>query len=100
MTRQRIRPSLESAVYDGCPYCEGKGSIKSVTTMAIETIKEVKKALNHSKDKVLNVYVHPQVAERLAHAENRSIRELEQTFRSRIIVLPDLSLHREDFNIT
>ena len=100
MTRQRIRPSLESAVYDACPYCEGKGIIKSVITMAIQTIKEVKKALNHSKDKVLNVYTHPQVAERLLHEEQRSIRELEQTSKSRVIVLADPSLHREDINIT
>ena len=100
MTRQRIRPSLESAVYDSCPYCEGKGIIKSVITMAIQTIKEVKKALNHSKDKVLNVYAHAQVAERLLHEEQRSIRELEQASKSRIIVLTDPSLHREDVNIT
>lgn len=100
MTRQRIRPSLESAVYDSCPYCEGKGIIKSVTTMTIEAIKEVKKAMNHSKDKVLNVYTHPQVAERLLHEDQRSIRELEHRSRSRIIVLSDPSLHREDVNIT
>ncbi len=100
MTRQRIRPSLESAVYDGCPYCEGKGIIKSVITMAIQTIKEVKKALNHSKDRVLNVYTHPQVAERLLHEEQRSIQELEQASKSRVIVLADPSLHREDVNIT
>ena len=29
MTRQRIRPSLESAVYDTCDYCQGKGLVKS-----------------------------------------------------------------------
>ena len=100
MTRQRIRPSLESAVYDGCPYCEGKGIIKSVTTMTIETIKEIKKALNHSRDKVLNVYAHPQVVERLLHEQQRSIRDLEHQSKSRIIVLADPSLHREDVNIT
>ncbi|MBI4394845.1 MAG: Rne/Rng family ribonuclease [Candidatus Omnitrophica bacterium] len=100
MTRQRIRPSLESAVYDSCPYCEGKGIIKSVITMAIQAIKEVKKALNHSRDKVLNVYAHPQVVERLVREEQKSIRELEQASKSRIIILPDPSLHREDINIT
>ncbi len=100
MTRQRVRPSLESAVYENCPYCGGKGTIKSITTMAIQTIKEVKKALNHSKDKVLNVYTHPSVAERLLHEEQTSIRELEQASKSRIIVLADPSLHREDVNVT
>lgn len=100
MTRQRIRPSLESAVYGSCPYCEGKGIVKSVTTMAIQTIKEIKKTLNHSKDKVLNVYVHPHVAERLLHEEQKALREIARSSRSRIIVLADPSLHREDANIT
>ena len=100
MTRQRIRPSLESAVYGSCPYCEGKGTVKSVTTMAIQTIKEIKKTLNHSKDKVLNVYVHPHVAERLLHEEQKALAEIARSSRGRVIVLADPSLHREDANIT
>ena len=74
--------------------------IKSVTTMVIQSIKEVKKALNHSRDKVLNVYAHPQIAERLLNDEQKSLRELGQALNSRIIVLADPSLHREDVNIT
>ena len=100
MTRQRIRPSLESAVYDACPYCLGKGMIKSANTMSIQTIKEIKKALNSSKGKVLNVYVHPDVAERLLNQEQRAIQELERVQKSRILVLADPALHLEDVNIT
>ncbi len=100
MTRQRIRPSLESAVYDSCPYCEGKGIVKSVTTMTIHAIKELRKALNHSKDKVINVYLHPDVAERLLTKEHQSMKELEQRTRSHIYVMSDPGLHREDMNIT
>lgn len=100
MTRQRIRASLESAVYDSCPYCEGKGIVKSVTTMTIQAIKEMKKTLNGVKNKVVNVYLHPEVAERMLRQEQRSIRELEHSARSRIFILADPSLHREDTNIT
>ncbi len=100
MTRQRIRPSLESAVYDACPYCLGKGVVKSANTMSIQTVKEVKKTMNSSKGKVLNVYVHPDVADRLLHQEQKSIEELERASRSRILVLADPSLHLEDVNIT
>jgi ribonuclease G len=100
MTRQRIRPSLESAVYGTCPYCEGKGIVKTVTTMTIDAIKDIRKTLNTSQNKVLNVYVHPQVAERLLNEEQKSIRDLARKSSSRIIVLADPSLHREDTNIT
>ena len=100
MTRQRVRPSLESAVYDACPYCEGKGIVKSATTMAIQSVKEVRKAVGEGGSKVLNVYVHPRVAERLLHQEKRAVHEIERSTRSRIHIFPEPSNHLEDVNIT
>ena len=100
MTRQRIRPSLESAVYDACPYCEGKGMVKSATTMAIQTVKEIRKSIGTAHSKILNVYVHPRVAERLLHQEKKAVESIERNARSRILVLPEPSLHLEDINIT
>ena len=100
MTRQRIRPSLESAVYDPCPYCEAKGIVKSVTTMTIQAVKEIKKTINHSKNKVYNVYLHPDVASRILQTEQAGLKTIEKESQSKIFVLSDPSLHREDVNIT
>ena len=100
MTRQRVRPSLESAVYDSCPYCEGKGMVKSATTMAIQSVKEVRKAIGTSQSKILNVYVHPRVAERLQHQEKKAVQGIERSSRSRINIFSEASLHMEDVNIT
>lgn len=100
MTRQRIRPSLESAVYDTCPYCEGKGMVKSNATMAIQVIRELRKALRDSRDRIVNAYVHPEVAERLLQQEKNALRHLEKNTGSRISVYSEPSAHREDVNIT
>ncbi len=100
MTRQRIRPSLESAVYDTCPYCEGKGMVKSTATMSIQVIRDLKRALGESKDRILNAYVHPDVAERLVQQEKKSLRHLEKITGSKISVSPEPGAHREDVNIT
>jgi len=100
MTRQRVRPSLESAVYNTCPYCEGKGMVKSPTTMAIQTIKELRKSLGHSHGRTVNTYVHPDVCQRLLHQERKAIQGLERQNRSKIFIFPDSSLHMEDVNIT
>ena len=35
MTRQRHTESVRSAVYDDCPYCKGRGKVKSVVTMSV-----------------------------------------------------------------
>lgn len=100
MTRQRIRPSLESAVYDTCPYCEGKGMVKSNTTMAIKVIRDLRRAMRESKDRIVNVYVHPDVAERLLQQERKALRFLEKSTGSRISVYSEPTAHREDINIT
>ncbi|MFA5159030.1 MAG: Rne/Rng family ribonuclease [Candidatus Omnitrophota bacterium] len=100
MTRQRMRPSLESAVYDTCPYCEGKGNIKSTATMSIQVIRELRKSLKDSRDRIVNAYVHPDVAERLLQQEKKALRYLEKSTGSRISIYSEPTAHREDINIT
>ena len=36
MTRQRHSESVHAAVYDDCPYCKGRGKVKSALTMSVE----------------------------------------------------------------
>ena len=100
MTRQRMRPSLESAVYDTCPYCEGKGNIKSTATMSIQVIRELRKSLKDSRDRIVNAYVHPDVAERLLQQEKKALRYLEKSTGGRISIYSEPTAHREDINIT
>jgi len=100
MTRQRIKGSLESSVYKACPYCQGKGNVKSETTMAIQTIKELRKSLAHSTGRMINAYVHPSVAERLLNQEKQALSHLERDTKSRIFIFSEASLHLEDINIT
>ena len=36
MTRQRHTESVRASVYDDCPYCKGRGKVKSALTMSVE----------------------------------------------------------------
>ena len=36
MTRQRMQESVSSGLYTDCPYCRGKGIVKSATTISVE----------------------------------------------------------------
>jgi len=100
MTRQRIKASHESAVHRGCPYCNGRGFVKSPSSMAIQTIRDIRKALGHSNGRMVNAYVHPSVSERLLNQEKRALQEIENQKNSRIFVFPEPSMHVEDINIT
>lgn len=100
MTRQRIRPSHESHIFDNCNYCDGNGVVKSATTMAIETVRELRRSIGTSKGRILNAYVHPEVSKRMMDHEKKALQYLERTTQSKIYLFAEPSLHIEDVNIT
>ncbi|KAB2646840.1 MAG: Rne/Rng family ribonuclease, partial [Verrucomicrobia bacterium] len=71
MTRQRQQESLWSNLYTDCPYCRGRGIVKSATTMSVELqrrLSSVARRLqirDESKQYSLRVLVHPSILERL-----------------------------------
>ena len=95
LTRQRMRRSVETVSYQSCPYCSGRGTVKSAVTMAIEAIRQAKRALKNAQHKTLELLVHPQVAVRLLQEDRPSLSALEVQTKSKILVLSDPSLHFE-----
>ena len=99
LTRQRMRRSVETVSHQPCPYCGGRGSVKSVVTMAIEAIRHAKRSLKNTQHKTLELLVHPQVAVRLLQEDRPSLSALEAQTRSKILVLSDPSLHFEQIKV-
>ena len=99
LTRQRMRRSFETVSYQSCPYCGGRGTVKSVVTVAIDAIRQAKRALKNTRGKTLELFVHPQVAVQLLQKDRTSLTELEGQSRSKILVLSDPSLHLEEVKI-
>jgi ribonuclease G len=95
LTRQRMRRPFETVSYQSCPYCGGRGAVKSVVTMAIKAIREAKRALKGTRNKSLELFVHPQVAVRLLQEDRPALSALEAQTRARILVMSDPSLHLE-----
>jgi ribonuclease G len=95
LTRQRMRRSVETVSYQPCPYCAGRGTVKSAVTMAIEAVRQARRALKNVRHKTLELLVHPQVAVRLLQEERPSLSALESQTRSKILVLSDPSFHFE-----
>ncbi|MBI4378242.1 MAG: Rne/Rng family ribonuclease [Nitrospinae bacterium] len=101
MTRKRVRDSLNRILCQPCPYCEGRGNIKSPTTVCYEIFREIQRAINASpkKRKVL-INVPPIVADMLFDEESQYIDELEKDLMIKIVVKADYNLHQEQYEIT
>ena len=99
MTRKRVRESLGRVLCEHCPYCEGKGFVKSPRTVAYEIFRKLRK-MNLPSGKMAVITAHPAVAELLSDEEQYGIEEIENTFLIKLIVKADFKLHQEHYEIS
>lgn len=101
MTRQRTRESLENMLLGPCPYCEGRGRIKSHVTVAYEILRAIKKEKTRLEDgKRIVVRLHPEIANFLYDEEMHSLDYLEREINHKIIIKASESLHHDRYEIS
>jgi ribonuclease G len=103
MTRQRHSESVRSAVYDDCPYCKGRGKVKSAVTMSVEIQRKLneilKKRPRDDSDFQLRIAVHPTVLERLRTEDEKLIIEMEKRYFGKLSFRSEPNFHAEQFKI-
>lgn len=99
MTRQRENESLESTIFDDCPYCKGRGRIKSATSMSVEIQRRLNEICARRKAKHLTVCVHPRILERLKNEDRKLFTDIEIEHRADIHFEADSMMHIEDYQI-
>ena len=86
MTRQRIRPSLQSSTYLACPHCAGTGFVKSHESLAIEIIRLLNLSASKSQIKRIELFVSPEVADYLQNEKRAMMVHIEQLNDKRVII--------------
>ncbi|MDD5568400.1 MAG: Rne/Rng family ribonuclease [Candidatus Omnitrophica bacterium] len=98
MTRERIHKTVQMLSFQTCPYCQGRGRVKSATTIAIYALKELKRFLKDKTLKEVNVTLFPSViAEILKNKED--LRSIEHRFKTKVNFISNPTLHIEDVHI-
>jgi len=103
MTRQRHSESVRAAVYDDCPYCKGRGKVKSALTMSVEIQRKLgeilRKRHRDESDFQLRIVVNPNVYERLRTEDEKLLIELEKRYFGKLSFRGEPGLHSEQFKI-
>ncbi len=105
MTRQRQQESLSANLYTGCPYCHGRGTVKSATTMSVELQRRLSsvarrlQARKDNKEYSLRVHVHPGILERLRSEDSELLVRVEKTYGVKLAFRADPNYHSENFKI-
>jgi Ribonuclease G/E len=100
MTRKRTRESLGRMLTEGCPYCEGKGYVKSKTTVCAEILRRLRRDGNTFKADGIVVTCSPEIADLLVTVEQSYIEELEKKLQRRIIIAAKKRFHVEKFELS
>ncbi len=99
MTRKRIRESLGRTLCEPCPYCDGRGYIKSSRTVCYEVLRELRRAFTSADEKKALVTVNSMVADMLYDEERQGVEELEKEFQKKIVIKADPNLHQEQYEV-
>jgi len=99
MTRQRMRPSLQSSTYLACPHCGGSGFVKSHESSAIEIVRLLNLAASKDHIRQVELFVSAEVADYLQNEKRATIGQIEQVSDKRIIVHSDPNYSGERRNL-
>ena len=86
MTRQRMRPSLQSSTYLACPNCGGTGYVKSHESLALEIIRLLNLSASKEQIKRVELFVSPEVADYLQNIKRAALSQIEQFSDKRVVI--------------
>jgi ribonuclease G len=103
MTRQRVEESVLSSMHVDCPYCKGRGSVRSPLNISVEIQRQVAAVIRKHRKAApiheLQVVVHPTVMERLRNEDEEFLLDLETRFETRLSFRSEPGRHMESFLI-
>ncbi|MGH8018968.1 MAG: Rne/Rng family ribonuclease [Opitutaceae bacterium] len=105
MTRQRQQESTSSGLYTDCPYCRGRGIVKSATTVSVEMQRKLASVIRRirsrdpHKDLHIRILVNPGVLERLRSEDSDLLIRLEKNYNIALTFRADPNYHVENFKI-
>ncbi len=99
LTRQRMRPSLQSSTYFECPQCGGSGVVKSYESQAIEIIRSLNHVVARKDVMRIELTVSPEVADFVQNQRRASIAALESEMDKTIVVSADKNRIGQDWEM-
>ncbi|HUU69949.1 MAG TPA: Rne/Rng family ribonuclease [Planctomycetota bacterium] len=96
MTRQRMRPSVKTAMFENCPNCSGAGIVRSTESMVLYVLRQLRMRLAKKNVEGIQIVLHPRLADVLLNKKRRDMIRIEDEFRKNIQVTSDPSKRTED----
>jgi Rne/Rng family ribonuclease len=99
MTRKRVRESIGQLMHESCAVCEGRGQLRSKTTVAYEIFRQIHREATSHREDTLVVGCHPEVAKYIQTEEREALRNLMMRFNRTITLKPVSTLRQEQYEV-
>lgn len=92
LSRQRLRPSIESRSYETCHYCQGRGIVLSVVPASVSFLRQISMGVSRKGVTRVKGILPVEVATYLQNRKRRELAHLESRYGVEIILQGDPSL--------
>jgi len=99
MTRKRVRESIGRVLHEDCAYCDGRGFVRTATTVCYQIFREIRREAPNYKEPVLVINCSVDVARLLQGEERQELRHLMDRYNKSIQVRAQQNYHREQYDI-
>ncbi|MCX8064657.1 MAG: Rne/Rng family ribonuclease [Candidatus Hydrogenedentes bacterium] len=99
MTRQRVKQNVVKTLSQSCPYCEGKGYIRSVTTVMMEISRRLKEISVTAREKKFILQAHPAIIKRYREEYSEILDDFCKKNNIEINLESVSDFHLEDYRI-
>ena len=105
ITRQRHDESNSSGIYESCPYCSGRGIVKSPRAVSIEIQRKITSVVrrlreeNIEKEAILKIFLHPSTLRRFRGPDSKLIDRMERNYGLKLTFEAAETYHVENFKL-
>ncbi|VAW91700.1 Ribonuclease E [hydrothermal vent metagenome] len=99
MSRQRLRPSLGESSQMVCPRCEGHGTIRGVSSLALSILRVIEEEAMKDNTTRVETQMPVAVATYLLNEKRDILTEIEQRQKVKILLIPNESMETPHYTI-
>jgi ribonuclease G len=105
ITRQRHDESNSSGIYEPCPYCSGRGIVKSPRAVSIEIQRKITSVVRRFREENINaetnlkIFLHPSTLRRLRGPDSKLIDRMERNYGLKLNFEAAETYHVENFKL-
>jgi ribonuclease E len=99
MTRQKMRPSIETGSYVPCPHCQGRGQVKTSESTSLAFLRQTTHLVSKGGLGEIKARLFPDAAHYVLNYKRHDLANLEERYGTKILISGDDSLPPGHFEL-